>query len=356
MRCTLPAGELRNILIVASSATPPIPSQPAFGGVLLVVAKDRLTTIGYDGDTSISANTAVTDSVDGQVLVPPRPLSAYLSNVDPNQSVRLEAVSDVEVSVTAGGGTPYRFRRIPAAFPLPTVIKSAVYPTDLSRLASALIAVRPSVPKETPVVQITSGPYGLRLHATDNYRLTRAELPEAGLGSDLSAVVSLAVLERAARNGVTSIQVDPASKSIRFLSEHVAIATRFLSVDFPNVDTIVERKMDNHCVLPTTEVKLALQRLSAIAESSPLNVTLAQDKMTLSVENAELGSGVEEITLASHVDAPFRFAAKLSYLADALGGIGKSDSILSWSNANEAVYLSTEDPLPIICIVMPMRV
>jgi DNA polymerase III sliding clamp (beta) subunit (PCNA family) len=126
-------------------------------------------------------------------------------------------------------------------------------------------------------------------------------------------------------------------------------------MDFPNVDTIVERHLDHSCVLPVAELRIALSRLAAVAEASPLNVALAQSELTLSVENTDLGSGVEHLTLPSHLDAPFSFAAKLSYLSDALAGLGGSDVTMSWSSANEAVYLQATTPLPVTCIVMPMR-
>jgi DNA polymerase III sliding clamp (beta) subunit (PCNA family) len=342
MRCNLPAGELRNALTAASHVTPATPSQPAYAGVLLTVTDDQLTALGYDGETSISATAVVTDSTPGQVLVPPRPMAAYLATLDPTLAVTLEAISDVEVSLTASTGAPYRFRRLPTAI-------------DLSRLPAALAAVRTSVPKETPVVQLVSGSFGLRLHATDNYRLTRVELAEATLGAELTAVISLSVLERVARFAVDSVQVDSAGRSIRFAGPDTAITTRFLAMDFPNVDTIVERHLDHSCVLPVAELRIALSRLAAVAEASPLNVALAQSELTLSVENTDLGSGVEHLTLPSHLDAPFSFAAKLSYLSDALAGLGGSDVTMSWSSANEAVYLQATTPLPVTCIVMPMR-
>jgi DNA polymerase III sliding clamp (beta) subunit (PCNA family) len=355
MRCNLPAGELRNALTAASHVTPATPSQPAYAGVLLTVTDDQLTALGYDGETSISATAVVTDSTPGQVLVPPRPMAAYLATLDPTLAVTLEAISDVEVSLTASTGAPYRFRRLPTVFPLPPLIKNPATAIDLSRLPAALAAVRTSVPKETPVVQLVSGSFGLRLHATDNYRLTRVELAEATLGAELTAVISLSVLERVARFAVDSVQVDSAGRSIRFAGPDTAITTRFLAMDFPNVDTIVERHLDHSCVLPVAELRIALSRLAAVAEASPLNVALAQSELTLSVENTDLGSGVEHLTLPSHLDAPFSFAAKLSYLSDALAGLGGSDVTMSWSSANEAVYLQATTPLPVTCIVMPMR-
>jgi DNA polymerase III sliding clamp (beta) subunit (PCNA family) len=324
--------------------------------VLLVTSADLLTVIGSDGETSISASAPSTVSAQGQVLVPPRPIGAYLTTIDPTAPVSLDAVSEVEMELKVGDGAPYRFRRLSAAFPLPSVPKSPQHTLDFSRLPAALSAVRTSMSKESPVVQLVSGSFGLRLHTTDNYRLTRVELPEAGLGTDLTAVVSPAVLERAARANINAVQVDPAGRSIRFLGDNVAIATRFLTFAFPSVDATVERGHDHTCQLPTAELRLALARLSAVAETSPLTVRLEHDEMILSVENVQLGSGVERLKLPGSLDAPFQFAAMLSYLADALAGIGKAEVTLSWTNADEAIYLESRSPLPVTCVVMPMRI
>lgn len=361
MRCTVSAGELRKALLTASHVTPAVPAQPAFSGVLLRVRGDELTILGSDGDTTIAARAAVESSDNGQILIPPRPLSLYLGSVPTEASVVVSSDSDVEMSVTVGSGAPYRFRGIAATFPVPGGSRATPVQTDLSRLGDALSAVRPCAGRDAPVVQLVSKKDSLTLHATDNFRLGRAVLPGAGLGDEFSVVLSTSVLDRVARSQVTSAQAEQNGRVLKFFGPSVAVSTRVLAVSFPAVEQILSIVPPNSAVVPADLIRPALQRLASVerlasaSDSAPLVVTISHDHIELAVENADLGTGREIVPLDSSPTDTVSLALNLAYLADALAPAGDSARI-EWSSATDTVYVRGLGDLEVTTAIMPIRI
>lgn len=354
MRFSTTAGALRDALTTARHATPAIPSLVAYSGALLLVKGERLSVIGSDGETTISAVVAVSGATDGQILLPPKPLGAWLATLAADAVVEVEAGDGVDVEVRAGKSAPYRFRPLAATFPLPAAPKSAPRAVDLSRLGAGLAAVRTSVAKEAPGVQLVSSAEGLILHSTDNYRLSRSMLPEAGFG-EFTGLVSLSVLDRVARHQVSEVSVDARARTLRFGGPEVVISTRLLGTPFPAVEAVLGATPPFQVGVEVEGLRTALSRLAAIAEASPLRCRLDDSVLVLSVENTDLGSGSEEVPLTSAVAAPFEFAVKLAYLVDAVHSHDTDEVVLGWSGSMAALYLNSVSPLPVTSVVMPVR-
>ena len=354
MRCTLPAAELRAALSEASHVVPTTaPAQQAFEGVLLMVNKAVLTVIASDGETSWATRLAVSDPSDGQALLPPRALSTFLTRLDDGAEVTLEATSDLELSVSAGAGAPYTFRLISAPFPLPPRIRSEPVAVDLSHLGAAIAAIRSVVSKENPVVELSSGSFGLRLSATDNYRVARAELPEAGFG-DFTAIVYLSVLERLAKADITGVHI--AERSLRFVGERTTVVTRLVTIAFPPVDNVIEKAPPHSLVIPVRPVRAALDRLSAVAEpTTPLSFSIAGSQLTLHVD-CDLGTGTEVVEIDDSAPVDMSVSIRLPYLGEALASLGADDAVLGWTNDTQPIFVTTAAPMAVTVVMMGMKV
>lgn len=355
MKFATTAGQLRDALASARHAVPATPSLVAYSGVLLLVKGTQLAAVGSDGETTISALLQVSDTSDGQVLLPPKPLGNYLSTLDAGTSITLSAEDGADVEVRAGTHAPYRFRPVASTFPLPQGTKTAPVAVRLERLPLALAAVKTSVARENPGVQLVSNDEGLFLHSTDTYRLSRAHLPEAGFG-DFSGVVPLAVLDRIARGEITHVAVDVKGRTLRFNGPDVVVSARLLSTTFPAIESVITNVPDSKVTFPTADLKQALVRLAAIAEGEPLYCAIEHDQLKLSVSNADLGSGEEVVTLVSEAPVPFSFAVKLNYLLDAANSHDSDVVSLAWTTPTSPLFVLSHDPLDATTVVMPMRV
>lgn len=354
MRFSTPAGALADALANARHATPTNAAMVAYSGVLLQVRGAKLSVIGSDGDTTIAAVLDVAGAADGQTLLPPRPLGAWLATVGADETVEVSAGDGSDVEVRAGGTAPYRFRPIAATFPLPAAPKTPPVAADLSRLGAALGAVRASSGKDFAGVQLVSGADGLVLHTTDSYRLSRAELPEAGFG-DFVGVVPLGLLERLARHPITSVAADPNGRTLRFAGPGIVVSTRLLNVPFPAVDSVLGTPPPSAVRVPVRPVRAALARLAAVADAEPVRCHIDGASLELSVQNADLGSGAETVTLAEAAIAPFTFGVNRQFLAEAFAAHDADEVSLAWSSAAEPLFVSSTAPLAVTTLVMPVR-
>lgn len=354
MRLTTTAGALRAALSTARHATPSSPSLVAYSGVLLLVKGNRLSVVGSDGETTIAALVTVTDGTDGQTLLPPRPIAAFLGTADADAQVVVILEEAGDVALLIGTSQPYRFRPIAATFPLPSTSRAGSIEVDMARLAVAVAAVRSSVSKDTPGVQLVSGPAGLVLHSTDNYRLSRVELPEAGFG-DFSGVVALSVLERIARHTITSVSVDQRGSTLRCAGPDVVISSRLLSTPFPAVETILTNPPALRVTMSSSALHAALSRLQTVAEGSPLRCRISAEGFELSVSNIDLGSGTEIVPSTGTVAAPFEFAVSSNYLAEAVASHSAETIQIGFSTAQAPIFVLSTDPLSVTSVVMPVR-
>lgn len=356
MRVTSTAGALRNALVTASHATPSNPSLIAYSGVLLLVNDATASLVGSDGETTISAQLDVEEPSPGQVLVAPGPLGKYLATLDPELGVTLSAEEGGDLEVAAKGCRPYTFRPISATFPLPAAIKSAPAAVDFTRLLAALKAVRASTPKENPGVQLVSSGTSLHLYTTDSYRLSGAELPEAGFG-DFAGQISLAVLERLARQQIDRVSVDPlGTRTLRFAGPEVVISTRLLATPFPSVDNVLAQMPPHSANMPTSELRRALARLAAVSgESTPLHCNIAEGSLSISVTNTDVGTGAEDVSLLAQQGGAFEFGVKLGYLSDAVAAHDTAEVSFRWTLPEQPLFVVSEDPFAVTSVVMPVR-
>lgn len=357
MRLTSTAGALRNALVTAGHATPSNPTLIAYSGVLLLVKGGNASLIGSDGETTISAQVPVVDTEDGQALVLPGPLGKYLATLDAEAAVAVSVGADghSDLEVTAAGCRPYTFRPISATFPMPAAIKSAPAGVDFARLLAALKSVRASTSKENPGVQLVSNGTTLHLYSTDSYRLSGAELPEAGFG-DFTGQVSLGVLERIARQQIDRVSIDTRGRTLRFAGPEVVVSTRLLASPFPPVENVLANLPPHSVTLPTAELRRALARLGAVSgEATPLRCHVADDVMSISVENADIGTGAEEVALPKPAASTLDFGVKLGYLSDAVAAHDTTEVTFGWTLADQPLFVVSAEPFPVTTVVMPVR-
>lgn len=354
MEFSTTAGALREALTMARHATPAHPTIAAYTGVLLEVTDGQVSFTGSDGETTITAIAAANTRSTGQILLLPRPLGNFLANLESNETIyaRLNSTEDLEVEPE--GSSAYSFRRMVASFSTPNQPKTAPRSVDLSRLDLAIAAIRSSTVKDMPGVQLVSSESGLTLHTTDNYRLSRAILPEGGFGV-FTGLVSLNILERVARMNINEITVDPKGRTLRFSGPSVAVTTRLLSMSFPDVSGFLEFTPPSEAVFSIAQLRRLLPRLNSVAEQSPLKVRLEGKLMTLSASNVDLGTGSESLQLSQPVPVPFEFLVKPAFLLDVCNSHDSEHITLGYTSPTEPLFVRSIEKLEVTSVLMPIK-
>jgi len=354
MRFTLPAGQFRDALSQVRSTIPSTPTLIAYSGVLIAALSDTVRVVGSDGETTLSCTLPALGVEPGQMLVQPKPLSAFLQTLPAACSVSVGVDGNGDVEVTIEGLSPYTFRPLTASYPMPAAVSGKSMTCDLSRLPAALSAVRPAVSRENLAVQVVSTSSGLALFATDTFRLCRAVLPEAGFG-DFRGVLPLPVLERAARSDPATVSIDARTRMVTFESPSLSVSSRLLATPFPAVEAVIDAIPTFSVTFDPREVKASLARLLSVADQSAVRIRLEGNLAHLSASTADTGSGKESVSLRVPVAAPFEVLVKGQYLRDAVATFDCDTVAFAYSGSFQPLYLSASEPFSLLQIVMPVR-
>lgn len=352
MRFTIPADQLRSALSTAKSAVPASSALVAYSGVLLLVKGERLSVIGSDGETAVAASVAVPDAVDGEALIAPRPLHAYLSELPAGVELDVSVDGFDLVVAASTQPSPYRFRVIQAKFPRPPAARAAAVPVDFSRLADAVAAVRAAVDPEHGGVWASSNSERLLLAATDHYQMHAVTVPGAGFG-EFTGVIPLHVLDRVARHQVTGVVGDPTGRTLRFSGDGLLVSTRLLTVAIPDMTPILAAAPTTGAVIDTAELRHALGRLLSVSASSAVSVEFAPGVLRLSASNMTFGAGAEEVTAVG--DMVGTVALSPERLVDAVSAHRADKITFSVGGPLEPVFLTSATALPTTTVVSPVR-
>lgn len=363
MEFSTTAGPFRDAISTARHATPANPSIASYAGVQIELKENELSLTGSDGSVTISSSLAVegpknalgaTLKKDGSALILPKPLSNFLATLNADEVVDVRLTPSGDLEVQPQGGNPYSFRRVVATFPNSPEHKTAPRAVNLERLDQALTAIRASTSKDTPGVQLISSDEGLVLHSTDNYRLSRAFLPEAGFGN-FAGVVPLGILERIARTHMNQVTVESKGRTLRFSGPGVVITATLQAGGFPDVAGVLSVTPPLEVLISVPKLRQLLPRLNAVAEQAPLKVRFEENQMTLSVSNADLGAGSESLTLEKDVVAPFEFYVKLPFLMDVCNSHDSEVLSLAYSAPLEPLFARSSDNIDVTSILMPLK-
>lgn len=356
MRATLGTSELLDCIATAATVTPRSSDRAGNTGVLMEVTQSRFSACGTDGDLSVISSAPASSTQPGSTLLPPRPILSYLNTLPKQGRSTITLLATDEVELSADGRTPYRFRPIVGSFTRPAGARIETRPVDLARLGTALKSVNHAASRDHGGIQLVSGPEGLALNATDNYRLAHALLVGEGYGN-IDVVVPQGLLELAARLDVISIGVDAKRTLIRFASAKTSVTGKLLAVTFPPTEALLTASGTGAAIIPVRRLLDALRPLEAVAASRPLVAEIAGGVMTLTATNLEVGEGVENIPVERRAgEDDFRFGISATYLKDAvaaLDAVGAETATFSWTTKDGALYLKADGQTPITLVVMP---
>lgn len=355
MKFSTRAGDLDEALTLAGKVIPKSPSLAVYSGVKLAIAGNKLSVSGSDeGNTTVTVNVPVTDAAAGNVVLLPKPLGSYLHTLAAGTQVTVTSDDKTKVTVAIEGGTPYTFRTMDATFPTTASAGSDAAAVDLHRFNAAVASVKHCA-RKNKIVQLVSDDRGLRLHATDNTRLTRAYLPEASFGA-FSGLLPLPVLEQIADSNITHMTVDRRGRVLTATGERISIVTRLVDEMFPTVDSILDNVPTYRVQVKVAALRSALNRLMSVAEGSrPLLVRIAGDEIKLHMDSVNLGSGVESISLDEQASGDVDFGINMEFLSECVSAHTGGEVTVGWTAAELPIFLSSAEPFAVTNVIMPIK-
>jgi DNA polymerase-3 subunit beta len=335
---------------------------PVLSGVRMEVVDDRLTVTGTDLELTIRLGIDVGGERDGAVVLPAR-LVGDIVKALPAGAVSVTATDD-EVSISAGRS---QFSVRPLALDdYPSQSEPAAEPVQLPAavLADALRQVVRAASTDDARAVLTgvllaSDDDGLRLVATDSYRLAVRDLPDAEvLVAGQKVLIPARALTELQRlmDGADELTVRLGDREATFESGGTRLSTRLIEGEFPNYRNLLPSSYPNLLTVSKPAMLEAIRRVKILAQdSTPVRLALGGPTVQLTAITQDVGNAVEEID-ASYEGTEMVVAFNPDYLAAGIDAIDSDDVTLATMDPMKPAVLRGVGRDDYLYLLMPVRV
>jgi DNA polymerase-3 subunit beta len=338
-------------------------SLPVLSGVRLELAKHTLTLTGSDLDLTIMVEVEVHGEGDGVVVLPAK-LAVDIIRSLPAGAVSFDA-GETDARIEAGR-SQFSVRLI-SADEFPKLATPTTEPVSLpaDELAQALRQVVQAASTEdarpilTGVLVAAEGD-GLRLVATDSYRLAVRDLP--GRGGVLSEGQSVLVPSRALNelgkllDGAGEVQVRLGDRDASFEAGGSRLTTRLIEGEFPNYRSLIPSGHPNRLTVGRLEFLEAVKRVRIMAkDATPIRLVQRPDSLELMAVSQELGQAHEEVD-AKYEGSELTVAFNPQFLVEGLEVTTGDEITLESVDALKPALLRSTDSPDFLYLLMPVRV
>jgi DNA polymerase-3 subunit beta len=335
---------------------------PVLSGVRLDVAGDQLTVTGTDLELTIRLTVPVGGEQDGSVVVPAR-LVADIVKAMPSGAVEV-ALRDDEMNITAGRS---QFSVRPLSLgDYPAQVEPDAEPVtlDSAQVADALRQVVRAASGDDARAVLTgvllsSEDDGVKMVATDSYRLAVRDLPQSSM---LSAGQKVLVPSRALNElqrilgGSDSLVVRLGAREAVFEAGATKLTTRLIEGEYPNYRNLLPSSYPNTLTVGREALLEALRRVKILAQdSTPVRLALGGDTMQLTAITQDVGNAAEEID-AGYTGSEMTVAFNPDYLAAGVEAVEGDEVTLSTLDPMKPAVLRGVGHDDYLYLLMPVRV
>lgn len=349
---------------------------PVLNGVRLEVAGDRLSVTGTDLDLRISTSVTVAGDTDGLAVLPAKLAADIVRSLEPG-AVTVEA-GEEEARISSGR-SQFSVRLFPPEdFPRAAESSGQTVEIPGGVLVEALRQVVRAASRDDGVPIITgvllaAEDGGLRLVATDKYRLAVRDLPGTSVLTEGQHVLvparALSELERLVRAASRGKEESALNVSLRLGENEVTfevgparLTSRLIPGDFPPYRKLIPSGYPNKLIIGKEPLLEALRRVRLLVKDQVTSVRIAlkPEQITLTVTTADVGTATEDID-ANYEGSEMVVAFNPDFLAQGVEAISSDEVLLEATDPIRQVTLKPvgTDGSPVghyMYLIMPVRV
>ncbi len=201
----------------------------------------------------------------------------------------------------------------------------------------------------------------LRAVATDGHRLARVEAPAPEGAVGMPGVIAprkavnevLKLLEDMTQD--VRIEISPAKA--RFQFGDVVLTTKLIDGTFPDYQRVIPAGNDKRLVVDKQPFENAVDRVSTLSSERgrAIKLSIADGRMTLSVNNPDSGSASEEIEVDYDSD-PIDIGFNARYLLDIIGQLAGDTALIKMADPGSPTLIQDRDGANALYVLMPLRV
>jgi DNA polymerase-3 subunit beta len=337
-------------------------SLPVLSGVRGELKGNRLTLTGTDLELTISVEVEVSGSEDGVVVLPGR-LASDIVRALPGGSVEFEITAD-EARISAGR-SEFSLRVLPAD-EFPRVAEAAGEPVTLAsaELATALAQVVRAASSDDarPIltgVLLAAEASGLRLVATDSYRLAIRDLPGTTvLAEGQQVLVPSRALQELARvlGSGESLAVRLGERDASFEVGGTRLTTVLIEGEFPPYERLIPQAQPNRLTVGREVLLEAVRRVKLLArEALPLRLAMSSDGLELVAITQDVGQAHESLD-AKFEGTDLTVAFNPEYLLQGIEVAPGDELTIETVDALKPALLRSAEHPEFLYLLMPVRV
>lgn len=360
MRIRAERDDLADVFTRANRAIGTRTAIPVLQGLLCEVAGSNLWVTGTDHEMTVRASTEVEVMEEGRAVIPGRLLADAVRRMPPGPvTIGFE---DGEVEIL-GKGPRFMIRALNAEdFPQIAESNGEGVEVDGEELAAAInqVVVAASADTARPIltgVLFESSPEGLRMVATDSYRLAVRDL--AGVGLEGTGLVPARGLRELPRTiGAAKVTARLGEREALFSSERGSLRLRLIEGAFPKYRSLIPESYPNEVVVRKEDVLEALSRVSLVAEDHiPVRLKLTEGGVEVSVSRQDVGGESEHIPgTYTGAEEEVSVAFNPRYLGDGVAAIEGDEVRIQVIDGVRPSVVDGKDAPDFIYLLMPVRV
>jgi len=330
-------------------------AMPALSGVRIEVTGDKLLLSCTDNDLSVQFVLNVGGQEDGVVVASAKLMSDIVRSMSEGK-VTVETTGET-VSVSSGRAqfTVPTF----AATDFPNIVQASAPPVTLAAnlFADALRQVVRAASSDMQRLALTgvlmsAEPDGLRLVATDSYRLAVRDLPGSNiLGHGEKVVIpsrALNELQRLLASGEEA-SLCLAGDRATFTVGQATLSTSLLQIEFPNYRQLIQPNYPNEPLLE------AIRRCRILArETTPVRLEMTATSLKLIVVTQDVGNTVEELD-ATLVGSDITVGFNPEYLSAGIEAVTGDEITIQTTDPIKPAVLRGVGAPDYLYLVMPQR-
>ncbi len=337
-------------------------SLPVLTGILLDLRGDTLRLTGSDLDLTITVETTVAGQADGTAVLPAK-LASDIARALGGGAVTVDVTDDI--ARLSANRSNFELRVMPAdEYPRFEAPQGDNFDLPADRFLAALKQVvrAASTDDSRPIltgVLVAAEAGGLRLVATDSYRLAVCDIPGVSLLAEGQSVLvpsrALSELQKLLGGG-EAVAVQLGGREASFTVGATRLTTRLIEGDFPNYRGLIPSNHPNRLTVDRAELLDALRRVRLMAqESTPVRVSMQPDGIELVAIAQDVGEARESMD-ANYVGQDLTVAFNPQYLVDGVEVTPGEQVVLETIDALKPALVRPVDNEDFLYLLMPVRV
>ncbi len=340
-------------------------AMPVLSGLRVTLTPGSLELVGTDLELTIRVRIPADTDGEGSAVVPARLFSEIVRQLD-GDTVSVELADD-DARIEAGRFATTLRTLSAAEFPrLPEVSEGGVR-VEAAAFAEALRQVVPGASRDDarPIltgVLLTASAGGLRLVATDSYRLALRDLQGVSMLEEgqkvLVAAKGLGEVQRLLSSETGEIDVVLGEREVVFRVGGTEVTTRLIEGDFPNYQQLIPSGYPNRLTVSRDALQAAVNRVRLVGQSkdtAPIRLGMAAEGLELSAIAQDVGEAHESVE-AKYEGTDLTVAFNSQFLLDGIDAAASDEVVIESIDPLKPAVMKATDSADFLYLLMPVRI